>query len=687
MGMIKENSKLTFYGNVDIEAGQQLIFKSRANQKKYFDSRIILSSVTGNKNFSYLRRGGAVKVEMTTKQAMEAQYMSFINPDFENKIFYARVLDYEYINNKVTLIKFAIDMFQTYMFDVSYGYATIERQHVLESEYQKTVSDPFRMDVLEMLTDEPLEVSKEMEESYKTLDNNSEVVDVGFKPSSDIGVHNLPALADDVAGSVIMLQISDFDTSEMTDIDTAFYSKFDCIVSSRGIVKRSDVPRTAPLKVGRGFGIYVIYGGSGRGITNVNAVNKFGEALEWLTYHGLENNVIGAYQISRYMWEAYCQKTEESFIPNLNTGAPRYYDVHNKKLLRFPYQYLRVYNNEGDCKEYKYEFFESNKLVDSSIDGVLFRQAIFAYLPMVDNSPMACLVPINYRREGLNQSERIDCHQIPQIGYTTDSFLAFVASQYNMNIATRTDTVSEWVNQAADKNPYGFLSSARGVASTIKSALNFGDYTTNTPVMQQTASGGYTQARDASGHVMTTPNLNAAGYGANVLGTFLSNPTTSIRDETAAWISGGEVMPSMLLSPAKGAFVADRYVEGSGNGTLGMYLNVDDPFAGGTHDNSYNPATYTAVRVKLRDEFLKIFDNYLSGYGYASGRIGVPNACFYIVGKEDGPHFAPFLGKNVTYVKTSGMHIYDAQAEVAEAIEQMFNSGIQFLRGEDFLNE
>lgn len=693
MAIIKESSKLTFYADIDIEAGQQLIFKTRENQTNYFRSKTFLSDVTVNKSFSYLRRGGVVKVGMTTKQAAMVDYLSFVNPDFENRVFYAKVMDYEYINNKTTAIKFSIDIFQTYMFDVNYGYATIEREHILESEYQKTVADPFRMDIMEMLTDEGFTVSKEMEDNY-TVHNNDAIIpeDEGFKPSSTVGIHNLPNQLDDKEGSVIFMQISDFDTSQMTDIETAFYSKFDCIISSRGTFIKSDSARTAPLKVGRGFAIYAIYGGSGHGIDNALAFNKFGEAIEWITYHGLEQNVIGVYQISRYMWEQYCQKTGNTFSTNINYAAPRYYDVHNKKLLRFPYQYLRVYNNEGDCKEYKYEFFENNELVDSDVSGVIFRQAIFVYLPIIDNAPMVTLVPVNYRREGFNQEERIDCRQIPQIGYTTDSFLSFLSSQYNMNLASRTDTFGEWVNSIVDKDKTGMLSSVRAAMPMLSSLAGMGGYTsyTSTPQMRQTASGGWESVRDASGQrvMNTSMNVNVAGYAANVANGLMNSSYNTVRDEASAWISGGEVIPTQILAPAEAAFVADRYVPGSGNGTLGMYLKINDPFAHGDHDNSYNPGTYTAVRVKLRDEFLELFDRYLSGYGYKSGRIGIPNVCLYIGGKHtDGPHFAPFLGKNVTYVKTNGMHVYHAQSVISSAIEEMFNSGIQFLKGEDFLNE
>lgn len=641
---IKESSKVTLYADVDITKGLQIVFKNKENQTAYFNKKAVFSDIMKSKTFSYLRRTGRIKIGITTVQAAKCNYISFINPSFENKLFYAKIINYEYVSNSVTEITYAIDYFQTYMFDVKYDQGMIEREHLLEADYNKSVEDPYRRDVYELNTAENFKISKEMEDEYEFGDSG----DIQL-PDNKAGIANFPKDPNLGQSSCIVLQIADFDTSSMTDIETAFYSKFDVIINSRGIVARDshsgipERPEAVPLKIGRGYGIYEIDD------TDLSALNKFGDAIEWLTFHGLQNQVIGAFQIGSEAWDAYLYQGTE-YGTKIAYVVPRDYNVHNKKLLRFPYQYIRVYNNEGDCKEYKYEMFTDKVIVEEK----KYADAKFMYAALFDGAPMVSLIPINYRRKALNPEERIDCHQIPQIGYTTDAYLAFLASQYNMNIASRTDSLSEDLNSMIDKR----------AADTARDSDNVPGTDFISGIRNQLSSMGNIVSDITSG--------NYTGMASNLLNT----SANSEREEASIWKSGGNYTYSGYFAPAEAAFVADKYNPGSTNGTLGYYLSDTN------NDNRYTPGTYTVVRVKLLDQVLAVFDGYLSGYGYASGRYGTPRVCGYIEGTVE-PHFAPYFGKKVTYVKTSNMHVIHTISEVSSSIEDMFNSGCQFLKGED----
>lgn len=652
MGFVKESSKVTLYSGVDITQGHQIAFASKAGQEQYF-SKKEYSTAIARANFSYLRRTGKIKVGIGTADASKCDYMSFVNPSFENKIFYAKIVNYEYVNNNTTEITYSIDYFQTYMFDVQYEQGIIEREHLSESDYQKSVEYPFRRDVYELNTGEDMNISKEMEDTYSQGDES----DLN-EPNYNTGYANVPGTGLlDNAESCIVIQLADFDTSAMTDIESAFYSKFNMIIKSNGIVMKDDYagvipgrPDVVPISVGRGFGLYYIRGTSAKSMANLS------DALEWLTYHGLEGQLVGSpYQISNGAWNAYIFHGTEYGTSMLYMTA-RNYNVHNKKLLRFPYQYIRVYNNEGDCKEYKYEMFTDNVLHD----GSYWPDASFMYVPMLDGSPMISLVPFKYRRNGLNPEERIDITMIPQVGYTTDAYLAFLAQQYNMNLGSRTDTLSEGINQMIDSRAAKTARENVGAAGT--------DWLSS--MRNQIDSAGNALGNLLSGNV--TGAINDIG---NI-------SATSVREEASIWQSGGNYVYSAHLAPAEGAYVADQYHPGSTNGTLGYYLNPSIP--GVVSDNRYAPGAFTVVRVKLLDQVLSVFDTYFSGFGYASGRYGTPRICAYIEGNSShNPHFAPYFGKEVTYVKTNNFHVTHTISEVSKAIEDMFNSGVQFLKGED----
>lgn len=659
---IKESSELYLYAGVKISNGLQIVFNSRANQTAYFNRKKIADTLISDRKFSYLRRTGRVKVELSTAKASKCDYLSFINPAFENKMFYAKIINYEYISNSVVEFTYSIDYFQTYMFDVVFEGGFIEREHLSEYEHQLSVQNPFRRDLFQLSTAESLQITRDMESTYSF----GEMSDL-METASGIGYSNFPVSRSEGRNSCVVIQISDFDDSGMSDIET-FYKNFDVVIKSNGTVEKNDNatpgdPEYVPLKIGRGYGIYEINGSTAG---SYNAQKKLSGALNWLTFHGLNNNIIGMFQISYEAWDVYMHSGAK-YATETAEIVPRKYEVHNQKLLRFPYQYLRVYNNEGDCKEYKYELFKNEIIVSA---GNKVPYAAFAYVPMFDGAPMISLIPINYLREGVNPEERVDILTVPQIGYTTDAYLAFLASQYNMNLSSRTDSLAEDVNSTIDRmagRAYDKAAEGRN--------LSFGDEA------MLTLSGIRNMIN--SGASNAASNLATGNY-AGAISNFGSMSATSAREEATAWQSGGNYLYSPHFAPAEGAFVADRYRQGNVNGTLGYHLKTDAPSL--TFDNSFPPGTFTFERVRLLDRYLEIFDNYFSGYGYTSGMIGVPMICKYMLGGTDAihqPHFAPYFGDMVTYVKTRNMHVIHEIADVASSIEEMFNTGCQFLKGED----
>lgn len=645
MANIPESSKVTFYSGVDITDGQEVIFSSPENQAAYFNARILTTAVS-NANFSYLRRTGRIKCGIPAAEAAQCDYISFINPAFENKRFYGRVTDYQYINNQTTEITYEIDYFQSYMFEVNYEHGMVEREHLTEADYQLSVANPWRRDVYMLNTGENLNVSEDLEEIYK-IGGYDDIIG-GTGDDGTVGIANYP-YDDQNLDTAIVIQLADFDKSGLNMSE--FNDNFNVIINSRGLIAkyssifpgRPEQTTFAPVPIGRGYGLYeidarVMAGGN----VDTDASERLAAALEWLTYNGFSGSVIGIFQLPYRAFESYLfnSGTNSSFTVY---AFSRNYNVHNKKLLRFPYQYLRVYNNSGDRAEYRFELFGNNPT-----GGRTF--ASFQYQGMIDNNPQISLIPLNYKRNGFNVDERMDFSKIPQVGYTTDAYLAFLASKYTENIGGRTYTFAE-----------GFRQMDEGVRPSSEGLDGF------SKAVQDTISGIGTLI----GNVMNAVQRLDQGSGI-----------TSQRSEANEWRNGGNAQTSNLFAPAERAYAADEYHAGGANETIGYFLRWD------TGDSSisdrFAPGTFTLCRVKLRDDVLKVFDDYFSGYGYTSGRVGKPYACAYIDGDTDNtPHFAPYMGKNVTYVKTSNMHVTHTLRVVSQAIEQMFNTGIQFLKGED----
>lgn len=635
---IPQSSLLEFYGNIAITDGETIPFKSRAQLEAYFAAHKKFDTQT---NLSYVRHSGNIKVKLTPKEIEQCNYMMFSNPDFENIKYYCRIMDWEYVNNAVVRVYYEIDVWLTYFDKVNYEAATIEREHLSEAGYARSLENPYDPGIFEFQTEEGLPVSVDMEEAY--FEGSGDNYDFGVFP---------PVSSSEASYGVIAL--SDFDKSALGDIDT-FYSYFESIVKPNGDVidKTGAYVTTKKINVGRAFWLCAAT------ITNpvdhnvvhpaLREQSNLSKAIEWLTKNGLESNIIGIFQVPLIQWLMYLEPdTSASDL----IVSPRKYEVQNKKLLLFPYQYLRVYTNGGDVKEYKYE-----KFIDLMLDGN--GHATFKYMTLFDNNPMTSLVPVGYNISGANAGERIDDTEFPQIGYSTDAYLAFINNQMSKNLLEKTGTVQDSI-----------------VDSIVRAKNDLESYEFQTRDRMAPGLQGLKDAWSDATHEMAGIGNGAA---SDVLSYLIQNagglknpqslPTWNYKEAAREWRAGDNTQAASALASAKPAFVSYDYHPGSTNGILGYYLP----------SNKMAPGSYRFLRTKLKNLFLSVFDRYFTLYGYKSGRIGNPRILNYISGKtEDLPHFATYGEHKITYIKTSNLHVNYVKSSVSRTIESMFNSGIRF---------
>ena len=95
MANIAPGSTITLYSDIKITNEQQIAFQSKAEQRTYFSKHVIRSKV----NCTYVRHNGTLKIEDSVGLMNTCNYISFTNPSFEDVVFYARVVDFAYVNN------------------------------------------------------------------------------------------------------------------------------------------------------------------------------------------------------------------------------------------------------------------------------------------------------------------------------------------------------------------------------------------------------------------------------------------------------------------------------------------------------------------------------------------------------------------------------------------------------------
>lgn len=658
---IGQNSVLNLYSNVEVSEGLQVAFSSAAAQYNYFSRRLV-KQYTG---MSYVYRNGVVKIQDTPQVVARANYISFNNPSFESKPIYARITDYQYVNNATVKITYAIDWFQTFMFDVSYRSCQIQREHLSDADWAKAVANPWRHDILELETGENF---------HFTEDDRPQI-------STNERVHYLQC-PDDSPECYIMLALSPFSFSYNVGDKTPEADMYNWLKGFKNniaeklasddfgqlVVRADDVLDGLPASLN----IYIfkaddVYQSLFTDMDEAWSVPKkrLDGVLDDLTAMGRTSQIVALYYAPKATVRAFLGGSDTAknvfSIDNLNA---RTCNASNPKMKRFPFSYLTVESPSGNRKEFHYEKFAA---ADNSID--------FYLLGSFNGFPFLSLVPYNYGqgnpsatifdKTGFNITERLDYAEVPQLSYTTDGFLSYISSQYQQAQANQSTPV-----QLARMGEF------MGGAATAAASL------------APTLAGGALNGLTASGALSDT---RPVGAGMAALGSTLSNVSQGDNSKAGA-AAGAAMMAHAIASNFSDANV--RSAMGANVGLGSPIYNFDterslydnDIYHAGTAGGfpAYKLARfyYQFYFKTLTPAWTEIVDNYFNAFGYNSGRIGIPRVVNFIHGSGDQPHFVTYDGAPTTYVKTTDCHVISTMMPVSQDIEALFNAGCRFIKGD-----
>lgn len=135
MTNIKPSGTITLYSGVDISssARRQIVFKNITEQKTYFAKK----KIKEYKNCSYVKDSVKIPITPTDLAIIDtANYISFVNSGYNDRIFYGEISDVEYINNGTVLVKYNLDGLQSYMFDINSGACINLREQLNEDDWE-----------------------------------------------------------------------------------------------------------------------------------------------------------------------------------------------------------------------------------------------------------------------------------------------------------------------------------------------------------------------------------------------------------------------------------------------------------------------------------------------------------------------------------------------------------------------
>lgn len=137
-------SKAQIYSNVplDISNDNQRWWTSKSEQSNYFASTP--AKLLDISDVDYVEESWIFYVGEPKENLLNANYMRFMNSD--RKWFYCFVTELIYVNPNTTGIRFTVDDFQTYFFDLTFLPCMVEREHSsTDSIGSNVIAEPFQI--------------------------------------------------------------------------------------------------------------------------------------------------------------------------------------------------------------------------------------------------------------------------------------------------------------------------------------------------------------------------------------------------------------------------------------------------------------------------------------------------------------------------------------------------------------
>lgn len=650
MAYIAPSSTIKLYSGIPY-GREEMIFSSAVNREAYFAKHLVATETP----CTVVRKTGQLKVSASMSTVKSCNFMSFTNTAFENKIFYCPITDFEYVNNSTTLITYYIDYWYTDMFNASYDSCQIEREQLSVADYNTAVSNPWQVVAPELITSENFAYSVEQEETNSIGDSSmapSKTINLSIEDNYILG--GIDCRSSDL---ILCMNLTQFDISSIGQTAAQFFMDFDAV---SGLPALSEQDGWGAFENGfiRPYAICMLkFTGN-----ETTAKNKFRKAMDWLTLQGLTDCIMSIYVLPAYLVYIGMQLNTGSPNPRVYDYSPRTYSSHNgvtyqnPKINMFPYTFLRCLSPGGDIKEYNISKFTDTASSNTAANFILVAN--------LNGQPSISLVPKHYMHpnfpifkilgstestiyDDINYDERISYQSFPQAAYTTDGYLAFLANQYGEALSSHTAyTEMKMATQFAG-NTMGMVGGTVGTVLGIASG-NVGQ-----------AIGGIQSVAGGFGSQLSVAEQAQMYNEANRQRNTSVDATQTVKQNT-----------DLLMNDAKPAHAANEYHPGS---------------EGGYEPYQISRLMFTVYQVYLQPKIIKQIDDYFTAYGYTSHKIHVPYVCNYVKGSSSNSEIPVFLdmdGAKITYVQTTNMHVKGVIGDSQDFIENMFNAGIRFIKGD-----
>lgn len=390
---------------LDCRYEHTLKWSTQAAQLNYFHSTA--RTFRQYEDFTYLRKERAVRVpvNLETLEANDVNYVSICN-DTQWRFYF--IMDKVYKADEVTELVLDLDVLQTYQFEWDIPACFVEREHVTDDT---------------------------------------------------IGAH---------------LVAEGLETGELYPMETIQYDD----IKELALVAQSAVTLQNPMgqpvtgamisRVYNGLRMYCRTGNA-LGATVLNA------ALSSLDTNA-KNGVAGIFMYPKALINADWANENDEVMLEVNGMKELTYDFNkpttlhgyaprNRKLLTYPYNYLHVHNNAGECADFRYEWW--------NVNGEYYDLVSFSIAGSVSQDGVVRCCPRTYRGIYMDTESGLSLTGYPACSWSQDNYKIWLAQ--NMNQQALSIHGGEW-NQgfAVAQGVIGLIGAiaSKDVGSGVSSVTN-----------------------------------------------------------------------------------------------------------------------------------------------------------------------------------------------------------------------
>ena len=383
------NSQIILVKNINID-------KEYTNVLNYTESQMLAlcraNAVASADNYSFLRPTGTIFVGFTYSQCLQANYIAFQNPDYDNKWFFAWIDDVIYKSNQNCELKFTIDAWSTWFEKWTPKKCFINRQHVND-------------DTIGLHTvPENLDVGEVVEESQ------TEDLTYGNEFGYWVAVASNWKIKDGSTGFEILDTDKGSQYAGVTVYNNTVFGTQIFLINIQALADFKDLY----LLIAR-----TNMDGHVEDIQNIFIVPDLAIDMAHLTQHTAKmgNDLKFSYYTMPYDLKPEKFNTVIQKLTSFNDYTPK-----NNKCFVYPYNYIFVSNNQGSNNIYKYEDFTT----DTCVFENQFSMAV---------GGSGRIVPKNYKRMPTNDDEALPLGKYPTCAWSSDAFTNWL-TQNSVNLAT-----------------------------------------------------------------------------------------------------------------------------------------------------------------------------------------------------------------------------------------------------------